>query len=228
MLHELKTNLHDDDIVQKILRDPDGRYHLQSLEDVFRRNYWRNIWVVQEVLSAKAISVHCGPDSISWPDLQEVQESLAIDYALTLKEVASSLEDIMFFDGPRLLRYPITYSESRLPGLYEMLLEHKNKEATNPKDRIYALLGLTTARDDQRISVDYAQNVEQIYTAAVYYIVTTTGKLDIICAARHELPLSVEQTLMRELNLPSWVPNWTLCSSSRTTKRDFAAAGVGG
>ena len=230
LLHELKRNLYDDHLVQKILRDPDRVDQLKGLINVFDRDYWWRIWVVQEVLSAKAISVHCGEDTISWLDLQQVQETLAIEYTPIITEVAlnekrlKSLEDSILFQGPRLLRYPTHSSESELPGLYEMLLEHRNKEATNPKDRIYAIIGLTTARDDPRIFVDYGQTTRQIYTGVINYIVSTTSKLDVICVAREILPESVMRTANYRLNLPSWVPDWSFCSRSATIRRDFAAA----
>lgn len=49
---------------------------LMTLGEIFSRPYWRRVWVVQEIICAKDIIVHCGPYSISWSDLSTASTQL--------------------------------------------------------------------------------------------------------------------------------------------------------
>jgi hypothetical protein len=37
------------------------------MSDLFNRNYWKRIWVVQEIAVAKRVFLHCGPFSAEIP-----------------------------------------------------------------------------------------------------------------------------------------------------------------
>jgi hypothetical protein len=89
------------------------------------------------------------------------------------------------------------------------------------EDKVYALLGITTARDDPRIVVDYNKGAREVYIDTTTYIIQSTNKLDIICSMQHASP--------SHLMLPSWVVDWTTgCPSplSDGSLDQFHAAGT--
>jgi hypothetical protein len=45
---------------------------------------------------------------------------------------------------------------------------------------VYALVGLTNARDDPRMQIDYSQSVRQVYISVVDYVLKREVKLDVM------------------------------------------------
>ena len=73
VLHELSRHLHDDQAVQEILGLPSSRRGLDSLSELFQRDYWSRVWVIQEVHFARTITVRRGPFHVRWSVLVNVQ-----------------------------------------------------------------------------------------------------------------------------------------------------------
>lgn len=74
-------------------------------------------------------------------------------------------------------------------------------EATDPRDKIYRLLGLAADRDDPKefgVQPDYTQSCQEIYTS-VTATVLRQGYLSV---------LSLSQFPKAQTGLLSWVPDW--------------------
>jgi hypothetical protein len=74
-------------------------------------------------------------------------------------------------------------------------------EATDPRDKIYALLGLCSESDTSAIKPDYSISVAELYTAVARHFITKTKDLT---------PLQYSdgnQDLKH--GLPSWVPDYS-------------------
>jgi len=174
---------------------------LDALVTLFRRQYWWRIWVIQEVSCARRAVVYCGDDWIPWSTLDGV-----CDILRTVKETLRSLFykypswiRTLTYGGPRglqLSRYSPTIAA---PPLLELLLTHKSKKSTDPKDKVYALVGISSSRHSFGV-IDYSLSVQEIYTHTSRHIITTSQKLDIICVKNH---------FLNDYGLPSWVPDWT-------------------
>ena len=90
---------------------------------------------------------------------------------------------------------------SSIPDIDTLLSIFWMKVSSDPRDMVYALVGLTTARDNPRLIVDYSVSVRRVYTDVTKYILVSSQKLDIICW----VPRGTNQ-----FRLPSWVPDWTV------------------
>jgi hypothetical protein len=79
-------------------------------------------------------------------------------------------------------------------------------EASNPKDRIYSLLGLVEDVNLQHevFPIDYSLRDEQVYIDAAKYTITVSERLEILSLLRPG------QRLRSKYKLPSWCPDWTL------------------
>jgi len=84
--------------------------------------------------------------------------------------------------------------------LLDLLHQHRDCEATDPRDKVYGLLGMSGDGEAMKIFPDYTRSVEDVYRDLAEKYVVATGSLDIICACR--FPRKFE-------NLPSWVPDWS-------------------
>lgn len=99
--------------------------------------------------------------------------------------------------GPSNMRDEKRPNEST--NLLRMLLSHREKLCNEPRDRVYAVLGLLAAHERSQFPVDYTVSVREIFTNVVDYLLRTTQRLDVICATIH-FPLHPNR-----FSLPSWV-----------------------
>lgn len=80
-------------------------------------------------------------------------------------------------------------------------------KATDPKDKVYSLLGLfqnpkrdfrLDSHDPNLLIVKYSESVAKIYASLVRAIVVPTRRLEILQECKR----------IRTNDLPSWVPDW--------------------
>jgi len=83
-------------------------------------------------------------------------------------------------------------------------------ESTDPRDKIFALLGLTTDDSPSVIKLDYGQSntAQAVYTKTMEYLLhREKDPIGLLCSAGigHQ---------RKTLNLPSWVQDWSFASGS--------------
>ena len=188
--------------------------HLEALSNLFSRDYWTRVWVIQEVNFARSIRVHCGSSEIEWDKVTAVQETLREGFEELRHNVSSSqlsmpnVHQSIVFGGPQSLLIDRERNSSRVRvlELCDALLMHRLKYATDPKDKIYGLVGLTVAYYDPEYIIDYSLSVRQVYINTIEYIIRQCRRLDIICATTRGCEVT---------DLPTWVPNFGSTSSQR-------------
>ena len=75
-------------------------------------------------------------------------------------------------------------------------------EATDPRDKVYALLSLADDREKLGIVPDYTKSVNEVYTDVTRIVLRTSGRLDLLCVNTNS-----------ERLIPSWASDWSLGSS---------------
>ncbi|KAH9203959.1 heterokaryon incompatibility protein-domain-containing protein [Leptodontidium sp. 2 PMI_412] len=203
--HELNICASADE-VRRLVRDPKQKESIEGLVALFRRQYWWRIWVIQEISSSRKATVFCGDDEISWTELDRVCDLLreASDELQSLFYKHPSYIRTLTFGGPRGLQLSRFSRNISVPPLLELLLSHKSKKSTDPKDKVYALIGVSES-DDAFGIIDYSHSVREVYTHTARHIITSTQRLDVIC---------VKQNDVDQYDLPSWAPDWTRPSSN--------------
>ena len=86
--------------------------------------------------------------------------------------------------------------------LSDLLERFRYCEATDPRDKIYAILGMASDIDLGDINIDYMLPVQQLYQNVDRFLITKHKNLDILGAFKQQK--SPFQSL-----LPSWVPDWS-------------------
>jgi len=86
--------------------------------------------------------------------------------------------------------------------LAELLKEFVTFKSTNPLDKVYALLSLTSDGSNEAIVPDYRKSPQQLFTEVSKYFVVIDQPFSILSSAGigHEQKYN---------DLPSWVPDWT-------------------
>ncbi|KAA8629882.1 hypothetical protein SMACR_04080 [Sordaria macrospora] len=78
-----------------------------------------------------------------------------------------------------------------------------SSQASDPRDKIFTLLGVITGAAADGLIADYSLSVEQVYTGLVAFALTKQGEVNILRYA---------SGYAKSRNLPSWVPDWRLLS----------------
>lgn len=172
-----------------------------ALRALFERPYFRRMWIVQEVALGKKCVVYCGSCSVSWQDLSKA--------ALCLEDDAEHQ-----IEAHRVVRMIMTLRRNNVAGgriggyrpLTELIHQSFNLLCTNPRDKIYGVLGLASDINPEHFSPNYSLSCQDVYIETTVACIKKDGCLDIICQVR--LPKLLQ-------GLPSWVPDWTVISAPR-------------
>ena len=125
----------------------------EGLQSLLHRDWFKRAWIIQEAASAQTADIICGPQSISATIFTLMPSLLAI----TLEAHCQPILDIM--PGP--LRNTSWWAEKR--DLYSTLVKFCECQATDPRDNIYALLGISSdACDTDLLRADYSKKLEDV------------------------------------------------------------------
>ncbi|KAH8760794.1 heterokaryon incompatibility protein-domain-containing protein [Hyaloscypha finlandica] len=165
------------------------------MEDFFTQAYWRRVWVIQEVAVATEVTVLCGSYEIPWDDVAAVlamwkknPDIVPIDKRAYLK--AMHLAE--FRDRFLVKREPIS--------LLDAMRWSYQTEATDPRDKIFALLGLCHDGATYVPVPNYKQPLEEIIADMSKTMMSFDRSLDLMCLKG--------TALEDQSKLPSWTPNW--------------------
>ncbi|RFU33107.1 hypothetical protein B7463_g3209, partial [Scytalidium lignicola] len=89
--------------------------------------------------------------------------------------------------------------------LYAYLWMHHRRDASDSRDKVYALLSLTKLRNAPSfIYPDYGKGEEDVYISTARAIIQDSASLDLLSAAGK----------FRSNKFPSWVPDWSIVDDS--------------
>ena len=173
--------------------------------------WWRRIWVAQEIKLSKNAILLWGENTLRWEECQEAMTMIAIWCSTTARDKA--FQDVR--DKFQLYRIMQDTAVLRLcdprlnNGIRRELLflmdSFWHNEATDPRDKVYALLGLATDNHSESIVPDYKSPVGLVYAESVK---------DTIIRERNLQVFSYCSGLFtpRDATIPSWAPDWR-CTS---------------
>lgn len=184
---------------------------MKAIGQLFSRPWWTRAWVAQEHAMAKAGFFFCGSQLIhgnllytacaSLKARSQIKKVVSFDNAEATSDsqwtaIPGSLSTAIAVLGVRYKRD--RGHVSSLNGLLNHGIASR-MQATDPRDLVFALLGMAGDAEELGIDVDYGQTCEEVYTAvATAYI--GRGVLQ---------QLGLCETFGRLSNLPSWVPDFS-------------------
>ncbi len=136
------------------------------LKELFANEYWRRLWIVQEIVKAKDVKVLCGRVLMSWDLMEYVASNVTNVYTPQwLPGYSGQISPgAIAFDMINTIRQEARrepsaesqdYSTFSLGELIKWTWDSKTSE---PLDRFFSLLGLTNPSsytDGQQLQVDY-------------------------------------------------------------------------
>ncbi|QGI61050.1 hypothetical protein CEK27_005021 [Fusarium fujikuroi] len=220
--------------ISKLLAAGAENGDLLAVVSLFGREYWRRLWVVQEVFNAKRIMVHSGSTRLEWKKYQSAsvlfsqrRGELIFNNKDQLKRRLAASPDqfsyvqTLIYQGPASLPDLKFHMSDGEEALLQVLRTCRRKLASDPRDKLYGILGVLPASIRDEFRADYNLSVKDVYTEIVDFLLKTTEKLDIICEAIH-FPVHTSTA-----NLPTFVPDWSHIpqTSAMGFKYNFSASG---
>ena len=140
------------------------------------KEYWRRIWIVQEVLLAKEVKILCGHHCVQWIKLQ----LLLID----LQAISDRGRSLHVVGVPAVLDSPaavIIRAKAQWNGdpqpLTLLLEQYHRQHSTDVRDKVYALHGL--ASDSGAISINYRIDPKELFVQIVKHACSSVApKMD--------------------------------------------------
>lgn len=172
----------------------------QGLTKLFERPWWTRMWVFQEVIVAVTSPiVICGHSQILWDDMCVKELRFNLDYMFG--DVGIILRNPRVTGHDEFGKIPMSYlSESPMMAgnpfsLLEILEATCHRLATDPRDKVYAGLGLVSDQRVEPIRPDYGLSVSAVYQTATCNILKAEDCFKIL------YHLDTEE---RRSDLPSW------------------------
>jgi hypothetical protein len=175
-------------------------------ETFFSRPWWRRVWTLQEGLIASVQSqslVLCGNKRINWFDLLQTRRNWLLDAEDTTHR---TVDDFMnsCTQYEQLHRHDSGTGQRRLT-LAEMFWASTTREASNPYDYIFALLGPLDRMDEHSFEPDYTKPLTWVFQQAVVSIIATAENLDfLITTVRQGLSVGPSWCLDFRLRKTLW------------------------
>ena len=234
MIHELNDHItyygfSAEDLSRIIKREGDSHrvYRLVALSDFLANPWFARVWVVQEVAVAREISFLYENQHLDWDWLWNVMASFQEPEMAAALAAGGSNGDLRntrhFHELARLRADTNTLKEKRskhywgMVGLDDYLIttllplslllaKCADFEATDPRDKVYAMLGLASDDSPRFIRPDYEnKTTREVYMDAARYALQTKAPLALLPFAGIG-----DRTSASVPDIPSWVPDWTI------------------
>ncbi|KAK7398358.1 hypothetical protein QQX98_012252 [Neonectria punicea] len=190
--------------------------------DFFDRPWLERIWIVQEILPARKAIMLCGEQSLDW----KVMQAAARWYHYKTAEISTQhqhavngIDLTVAMNVPWVLRVGSEFHQDLLGqktravfkwSLRRLLETFRPRLATEAKDKVYALLGVSEVGISYssgfvNFTIDYTQEVNEAFALVTKAMIckgdVAQDDLDIIMTARRR---------NEEPGWPTWVPDWRL------------------
>ncbi|GAB7355540.1 hypothetical protein MBLNU459_g6019t2 [Dothideomycetes sp. NU459] len=190
----------------QLVQDTDIHHALESL---LCRPWFRRVWIQQEAVPCPDTVVVCGKKTVPWKQL------FAFIWAVNRENETGNPDSILWKRGaPEALNLSMNIQLGRnyktradggakpLRMLTDLLFDFIRCESTDPRDKVFALLGLT--HDDDSVTWDPKPNYHR--TAGELYQDVATRYLE---RGVHHLLMYAGRSSQRLPEIPSWTPDWS-------------------
>lgn len=184
----------------------------QALLNLLNQPWFERVWILQEVAVAKTIHAIYGNRYVDLETLVEVlrmfigeksAESVTLLHSARSNYNTRQVSNAPGFASMMTTMRQILQEGGSLP--FPLLLQTTHAfKATNPRDRLFASIGISDPDSCGPVNVDYTKDVSSLYKEAARYILIERLDLSLL----HDSGVGVPRNLM---DLPSWVPDWS-CS----------------
>ncbi|KAF7539643.1 hypothetical protein G7054_g1984 [Neopestalotiopsis clavispora] len=195
LVRYLSSNEHLDHMVLSELKEG-----TQALSTFMNLAWWHRIWTVQEAILPRKITIICGGILVDWELLASASVNFINHWGRCCNPRTTRSED----DALRKFNErvdSINWYRNELEAmdiLRTLFIFFQNRLATDPRDKVFGLLGLFPSEMQHLSEADYSLSKHQVYKRITFHRIKETGDLCSLIRV-HERK--------RQRALPSWVPD---------------------
>lgn len=195
--------------------DSDDRFPYPSREDrrwaciklLLKRPWFSRVWTFQEIVLARDALIYCGPYTIPWkkleiflwgltkfsqgPNMEDSRLNGAEDAAWDLIKARAIIRELK--EGMR-----TTEDAELVLGLFPLLDSLRFREATDPRDKVFALLNVAIDAKDSDLKANYRKSPTEVYATTAKWLLRTSTRLDFLSLVEKK----------DKPDLISWVPDF--------------------
>ena len=172
----------------------------KALRKLLERSWFRRIWIVQELIRARSATIKCGIHSMEWETFLDIAERLRYTgyYAMTL---GTRIQDALHVLG-NMRQYRQRRKLMVMSDLEALLYDYRGCQASNPRDKLFALVGIAHGQIAAAYNPDYSRDVLEVYRNLAIHLIIAERNPDFLTHCDYivgsQAPL-----------LQSWVPDWS-------------------
>jgi hypothetical protein len=191
-----------------------GNRAWNAIRKFFARPYWERMWIFQEAVVAREVVILCGDERMCIDNivlvsslfdniiLQEPPPYFSIGLWLGVRAISWQQVN-------RVALERIAWQQGKRSSLYDLVRVTLFKRATDPRDALYALVGLANTS----FPINYSRNVDEIYCDFTMRFAATEGFFTKL-VRMGGIGMMIERA-QRLSSLPSWVPDWSILWARR-------------
>ncbi|KAI6084620.1 heterokaryon incompatibility protein-domain-containing protein [Hypoxylon rubiginosum] len=182
----------------------------QIIEDILSRPWFERMWTLQELLLSSHATVQCGGQSMNWDAFCQALMLVEALFAPSSKGsrnfincyyAYSDFKELVEVDAGAGVTRTEDDDESDVRKDLSTVVHHTRiRHATDPKDKIFAIYGISQKLGKPLPSPDYTESISMVYAKATAEIMRQDNSL---------WPLDNVWSGNRRTDLPSWVPDWS-------------------
>ncbi|KAF4633974.1 hypothetical protein G7Y89_g4138 [Cudoniella acicularis] len=192
--------------MREVLKEPKA---LEVAVAFLSRPWWSRVWIAQEITVAKKATLLWGKQTLIWEACARTIHILH-NYIGHLRETPEfeqseawlKIDDYMFWTMA-VIQTSEAYRRNLKSPLMDILQRFWFSEATDSRDKVFALLGIASDTGPDSLIPDYSLLQGQVYGMIVKDLIKRANNLDI-------LALCSGPGVRRVEGLPTWAPDWTV------------------
>ena len=176
-----------------------GENDWEGINDILKREWFRRVWIVQELVLPSNVIVACGRMEMNWDDFFD---ALALCLDQLNSEDTDKTTRRFLHAGPVLALGQTRrrfQDDDRRFSLLELLYLFQHTKATQECDKLFALLGLASDAGERDLNPDYDSPLEDVIRRYAKCFVGRCQVMDLLYRAG----------TTKSYRFCSWIPNWT-------------------
>lgn len=181
---------------------------------LFRAGFWSRIWIIQELVVAKSITLAWDTLSIEWGTFKIFLEIMTYLQSFVPKYHQCQAPEcnlgVLDLDRPllsntvrisQILYHRHEWRSRNSVNILELLFYGKLVDCTDERDHIFGLCGLLDPK--YPILPDYTKTIQQVFVDTTLAMMSAESSLDIIAQCQHPRPSDHLK------KLPTWCPDFS-------------------
>ena len=151
------------------------------MQTFLEKEWFSRFWTLQEVVPAKSILIQCGDHTLSWAALDLVGSLLVHRPKNDVAPIRDLGEFMLQMVHARVTHRVVAIEHKQFVlSLTALLRDMRARNATDPRDNVYGLLGTAVGQSESRLRPDYTKDWPEVYTNTTNSLLAHDKNLSIL------------------------------------------------